>query len=91
MKFKSIKDISICKSKEKKIIKEYINKDFESSTTDNFAFNFKLNDDWITFINYAHKYCLAIIDIINSTKITKNLPNSNKSEKLFYILNTMAL
>ena len=73
------------------IIKESITNDFESSATDNFASNFKLNDDQITFINYTHKYCIAIIDIVNSTKITENLPNSEQIRKYYSIfLNTMA-
>ena len=73
------------------IIKESITNDFESSATDNFASNFKLNDDQITFINYTHKYCIAIIDIVNSTKITENLPNSEQIRKYYStFLNTMA-
>jgi CheY-like chemotaxis protein len=73
------------------IIKESITNDFESSAIDNFASNFKLKDDQITFINYTHKYCIAIIDIVNSTKITENLPNSEQIRKYYStFLNTMA-
>ena len=72
-------------------IKESITNDFESPATDNFASNFKLKDDQITFINYTHKYCIAIIDIVNSTKITENLPNSEQIRKYYStFLNTMA-
>ena len=72
-------------------IKESITNDFESPATDNFASNFKLNDDQITFINYTHKYCIAIIDIVNSTNITENLPNSEQIRKYYStFLNTMA-
>ncbi len=73
------------------IIQESITNDFESPATYNFASNFKLNDDQITFINYTHKYCIAIIDIVNSTKITENLPNSEQIRKYYStFLNTMA-
>jgi two-component system response regulator ChvI len=87
--YSKYKDISICTSKE--IIQESITNDFECPSTDNFAFNFKLNDDQITFINYTHKYCIAIIDIVNSTKITENFPNSEQIRKYYStFLNTMA-
>ncbi len=85
MKISDIDDFS------SNFIKESITNDFESSATDNFASNFKLNDDQITFINYTHKYCIAIIDIVNSTKITENLPNSEQIRKYYStFLNTMA-
>src|SRR5919199_1514650 len=85
----SYKEFSIYKNKE--IFKEPSNNNFESSATYDFTSNFKLNDDQITFINYTHKYCIAIIDIVNSTKITEKLPNSEQIRKYYSIfLNTMA-
>ena len=46
----------------------------------------------ITFINYTHQYCICIIDIVDSTKITQQLlADSNKIRSYYSIfLNTMA-
>ena len=35
--------------------------------------NFDSKDDQITFIDYPRKYCVCIIDIVDSTKITQEL------------------
>ena len=72
-------------------IKESITNDFESPATDNFASNFKLNDDQITFINYTYSYCICFIDIVNSTLVTKELTNSEKIQRYYSIFpNTMS-
>ncbi|HEY6535391.1 MAG TPA: response regulator [Candidatus Nitrosocosmicus sp.] len=46
----------------------------------------------ITFINYTHQYCICIVDIVDSTKITQQLlADSNKIRSYYSIfLNTMA-
>jgi CheY-like chemotaxis protein len=49
------------------------------------------NHKEITFINYTYSYCICIIDIVNSTLITKELTNSEKIRRYYSIfLNTMA-
>ena len=49
------------------------------------------NDKQITFFNYTHGYCVCIIDIVDSTKITHELASSNKIRNYYSIfLNTMA-
>ncbi len=48
-------------------------------------------DDQITFINYTYSYCICIIDIVNSTKITQEIASSEKIRSYYSIfLNTMA-
>ncbi len=55
-----------------------------TTTTDN-------NDKQITFFNYTHGYCVCIIDIVDSTKITQEIASSNKIRNYYSIfLNTMA-
>jgi two-component system, OmpR family, response regulator ChvI len=55
-----------------------------TTTTDN-------NHKQITFFNYTHGYCVGIIDIVDSTKITQELASSNKIRNYYSIfLNTMA-
>ena len=49
------------------------------------------NDEQITFINYTCKYCVCIIDIADSTKITQELASSEKIRSYYSIfLNKMA-
>ena len=49
------------------------------------------NHKEITFINYTYSYCICVIDIVNSTLITKELTNSEKIRIYYSIfLNTMA-
>jgi two-component system, OmpR family, response regulator ChvI len=49
-------------------------------------------DKQITFFNYTHGYCVSIIDIVNSTKITQELVASSNKIRNYYsiFLNTMA-
>ena len=48
-------------------------------------------DDQITFINYTYSYCICIIDIVDSTKITQEAASSEKIRSYYSIfLNTMA-
>jgi two-component system response regulator ChvI len=48
-------------------------------------------DKQITFFNYTHGYCVCIIDIVDSTRITQELASSNKIRNYYSIfLNTMA-
>ncbi len=56
-----------------------INKDIHitSSSTQTRSSN-NNKDDQITFINYAYNYCICIIDIVNSTKITQDLASQKK-------------
>lgn len=59
----------------------------------NTQYNYGYKDNQITFINYASQYyCICIIDIIDSTKITQQLlADSNKIRNYYSIfLNTMA-
>lgn len=49
------------------------------------------NDKQITFFNYTRGYCVCIIDIVDSTKITQELASSDKIRSYYSIfLNTMA-
>ncbi len=49
------------------------------------------SDEQITFINYTHQYCVCIIDIVDSTKITQELASSEKIRGYYSIfLNSMA-
>ncbi len=53
--------------------------------------NSKSGDEQITFINYTHQYCVCIIDIVDSTKITQELASSEKIRGYYSIfLNSMA-
>ncbi len=61
--------------------------------TINAQYNYDYKDNQITFINCTHRYfCICIIDIIDSTKITQQLlADSNKIRNYYSIfLNTMA-
>jgi len=53
--------------------------------------NFNLDNTQITFINYTHRYCVCIIDIVNSTENTRKIVGSDKIRGYYSIfLNTMA-
>ncbi len=53
--------------------------------------NSKSSDEQITFINYTHQYCVCIIDIVDSTKITQELASSEKIRGYYStFLNSMA-
>jgi len=43
------------------------------------------NSDQITFIDYSYSYCICIIDIVNSTLVTKELKNSEKIRRYYSI------
>ena len=61
--------------------------------TINTQYKYGSKDNQITFINYAYQYyCICIIDIVDSTKITPQLlADSNKIRSYYSIfLNTMA-
>jgi CheY-like chemotaxis protein len=48
-------------------------------------------DEQITFMNYTHRYCVCIIDIVNSTMNTREIIGSEKIRGYYSIfLNTMA-
>ena len=49
------------------------------------------DSEQITFINYSHNYCISIVDIVDSTKITDSLPDSEQIRNYYSVfLNTMA-
>ncbi|HUU47924.1 MAG TPA: HAMP domain-containing protein [Nitrosopumilaceae archaeon] len=48
-------------------------------------------DILLQFSNYSEKYCVCMIDIMNSTKITSNLSDSQTSEFYRIFLNSTAL
>ncbi|MGN6623354.1 MAG: hypothetical protein ACTHKK_04355, partial [Candidatus Nitrosocosmicus sp.] len=51
----------------------------------------KDDTEQITFINYSHNYCISIVDIVESTKITDSLPDSEQIRNYYSaFLNTMA-
>ncbi|MGN6346953.1 MAG: response regulator [Candidatus Nitrosocosmicus sp.] len=51
----------------------------------------KDDSEQITFINYSHNYCISIVDIVESTKITDSLPDSEQIRNYYSaFLNTMA-
>ncbi len=53
--------------------------------------NTKINEEQITFINYTHRYCVCVIDIVESTKTTSQIEGSEKIREFYSIfLNTMA-
>jgi len=53
--------------------------------------NIKINEEQITFINYTHRYCVCVIDIVDSTKNTNKIVGSEKIREFYSIfLNTMA-
>ena len=53
--------------------------------------NIKTNEDQITFINYTHRYCVCVIDIVDSTKNTSMIHGSEKIREFYSVfLNTMA-
>jgi two-component system response regulator ChvI len=53
--------------------------------------NIKINEEQITFINYTHRYCVCVIDIVDSTKNTSKIEGSEKIREFYSIfLNTMA-
>jgi two-component system response regulator ChvI len=53
--------------------------------------NTKVNEEQITFINYTHRYCVCVIDIVESTKTTSKIEGSEKIREFYSIfLNTMA-
>jgi len=53
--------------------------------------NIKINEEQITFINYTHRYCVCVIDIVDSTKNTSKIDGSEKIREFYSIfLNTMA-
>jgi two-component system, OmpR family, response regulator ChvI len=48
-------------------------------------------DEQVTFINYTHRYCVCIIDIVDSTMNTREIIGSEKIRGYYSIfLNTMA-
>ena len=48
-------------------------------------------DEQVTFINYTHRYCVCIIDIVDSTKTASKIEGSEKIRQFYSIfLNTMA-
>jgi two-component system, OmpR family, response regulator ChvI len=48
-------------------------------------------DEQVTFINYTHRYCVCIIDIVDSTMDTREIIGSEKIRGYYSIfLNTMA-
>ncbi len=67
------------------------NKNIEIDTSSRKTTHNSINNQ-ITFINYTHQYCICIIDIVDSTKITQQLlADSNKIRSYYSIfLNTMA-
>ena len=77
-----------------------VDNDPTSIKSSNLTFNYShppsplspLDDsEQITFINYTHNYCISIIDIVNSTKITDSLPDSEQIRNYYSVfLNTMA-
>lgn len=53
--------------------------------------NIKIDENQVTFINYTHKYCVCVIDIVDSTKTTNMIDGSEKIRDFYSIfLNTMA-
>ena len=55
------------------------------------AENIKINEEQVTFINYTHRYCVCIIDIVDSTKTASKIEGSEKIREFYSIfLNTMA-
>jgi len=53
--------------------------------------NIKIDENQVTFINYTHKYCVCVIDIVDSTKTTSRIDGSEKIRDFYSIfLNTMA-
>jgi len=53
--------------------------------------NIKISEEQITFINYTHRYCVCVIDIVDSTKNTSKIEGSEKIREFYSIfLNTMA-
>ena len=53
--------------------------------------NIKINEKQVTFINYTHRYCVCVIDIVDSTKTTSKIDGSEKIRDFYSIfLNTMA-
>jgi len=53
--------------------------------------NIKINEKQVTFINYTHRYCVCVIDIVDSTKTTSRIDGSEKIRDFYSIfLNTMA-
>ena len=52
--------------------------------------NKEANEVQITFINYSRLYCICVIDIVNSTKITSEIIGSGKIREYYStFLNTM--
>jgi two-component system response regulator ChvI len=53
--------------------------------------NIKIDEKQVTFINYTHRYCVCVIDIVDSTKTTSTIDGSEKIRDFYSIfLNTMA-
>jgi len=53
--------------------------------------NIKINEEQITFINYTHRYCVCVIDVVDSTKNTNKIDGSEKIREFYSVfLNTMA-
>jgi two-component system response regulator ChvI len=53
--------------------------------------NIKIDEKQVTFINYTHRYCVCVIDIVDSTKTTSRIDGSEKIRDFYSIfLNTMA-
>jgi len=53
--------------------------------------NIKIDEKQVTFINYTHRYCVCVIDIVDSTKTTSMIDGSEKIRDFYSIfLNTMA-
>ena len=53
--------------------------------------NIQINENQVTFINYTHRYCVCVIDIVDSTKTTSRIDGSERIRDFYSIfLNTMA-
>jgi len=70
----------------------YIDEDVKRQNTQILKLeNIKINEEQITFINYTHRYCVCVIDIVDSTKTTSKIEGSEKIREFYSIfLNTMA-
>ncbi|MER5176737.1 MAG: response regulator [Candidatus Nitrosocosmicus sp.] len=62
-----------------------------SSDLNNSDSDYNSNNEQITFINYTHRYCVCIIDIVDSTNTAREIVGSNKIRGYYSMfLNTMA-
>jgi len=70
----------------------YANEDVKKQNTQaSEVENIKIDEKQVTFINYTHRYCVCVIDIVDSTKTTSRINGSEKIRDFYSIfLNTMA-